>query len=63
MALARADDAENAAQGGGFAGAVTPEQGHQLAGLDLERNALEHMALVVVGMDRFDAENQAASPR
>ncbi|MNH17698.1 hypothetical protein D3C79_773820 [compost metagenome] len=63
LPLPWADDAEDAAQGGGLAGAVAPQQGHQFASFDLERDAFEHMALVVVGMDRIDVEHQAASPR
>jgi len=63
LTLARADDAEDAAQGGGLAGTVTAEQGHQFARVDAQRHALKHMAFVVVGMDILDDQHQAASPR
>lgn len=63
LPLPWADDAEDAAQGGGLARTVAPKQGYQFTGLDLERNPFEHMALVVVGVDRIDVEHQAASPR
>ncbi|MPN53860.1 hypothetical protein SDC9_201528 [bioreactor metagenome] len=63
LALARADDAEDAAQRGGLAGAVAAEQGHQFAGVDGQRYTFEHVALVIVGMDILDDQHQAASPR
>ncbi|MCY1561507.1 hypothetical protein D9M68_987720 [compost metagenome] len=63
LPLPWADDAKDAAQGGGLACAVAPQQRYQFASLNLERDTFKHMALVVVGMDRIDVEHQAASPR
>ncbi|MCY1309518.1 hypothetical protein D9M70_596210 [compost metagenome] len=63
LPLARTDDAQDAAQRGGLAGTVAAQQRDHFAGFDFQRNPFEHMALVVVGVNRIDVEHQAASPR
>ncbi|MNL47068.1 hypothetical protein D3C87_1698350 [compost metagenome] len=63
LPLTRADDPEDAAQGRGLARTVASQQGHQFTGVDLQRDAFEDVALVVVGMDILDGQHQAASPR
>ena len=49
---------------GGAADAVAPEQAHDLAGVDIEIDALQDVALAVIGVEIPDLEHQcASSPR
>ena len=46
----------------GLAHAVAPHQADDLAGIDPERDALEHVAVAVVGVDLAHVQHQEAPP-
>ncbi len=62
---ARRRQPEDRADQRGLAGAVGAEQAGDAAGLDRERDALQHVGLVVGGVDALDFEHAAhhATPR
>src|SRR5206468_1141178 len=57
----RADDAHHCRQGRGLAHAVTPEQGHDLAGADREIDAEQDPAVAIAGFETADLEHQSSS--
>jgi len=54
------DQAGNGLEGGALAGAVGPQQRHDLALLDGEADPLESVDLAVIGLQAVDAENRCA---
>jgi hypothetical protein len=62
-AATRGCKAQDAAQGGGFAGAVAAQERNRLAVAHAERNALQDVALAVEGVNAFQLEHQASLPR
>ncbi len=54
FALLRPDDADDAFERGGFAGAVAAQQRHHFTRIDAERYALQDMALAVIAVDIVD---------
>src|SRR5262249_53528048 len=57
-AAALADDAHDRAERRRLAGAVAPEERHDLALADLERHTVEDVALAVPGVQPLDAEQR-----
>src|SRR5205085_1595796 len=55
-AAARAEKSHDSRHAGGLAGAVAAEQAEQLAGPQREADAVQHMAVAVVGVDVADAQ-------
>src|SRR5262249_29255806 len=55
----------NGADERGLAGAVRPDDGHDRALLDLERNVLERLGVAVMDIEILDAQHQsiASAPR
>ena len=58
-ALAARHHPHQRAQGGGLPRAVPAEQGHQLAGANLEVHAVEDVTLAVPGLEPLDVEQRA----
>ena len=54
---ARRRETQDRAHGGGLAHAVAPHQRHHLAGLDRQRDAEQHLAEAVAGLDAGDVEH------
>lgn len=57
MAFAGGHDTGDGAQGGAFPGAVGADEGHQLAFVDVQVDALEGMDAAVIGMKSSDLKN------
>src|SRR5205807_2441623 len=55
---ARADEAVDRLQERRLAGAVRPDDGHDLAGLDAQRDAAQHERRVVPGLEALDLEQR-----
>src|SRR2546426_10816476 len=55
-AAARVQEADDGLEGGGLAGAVGPDDAHDLAGVDVERDPVEDVDLAVTGGDRVGDE-------
>src|SRR5438034_11637505 len=60
-------EADDGLERGGLAGAVGPDDAHDLAGVDVERDAVEDVDLAVagghpVGDEQLGARHQTASP-
>ncbi len=51
-------EANDRADGGCLALAVAAEQDHQLAGVYIERDPLQDVAVAVVGVDRLDSQHR-----
>src|SRR5437762_1008796 len=58
---ARRHEAGDGFEGRALADAVAPQQPDHLAAPDLERNAVQDMALAVIGMDVLDQEQRGHS--
>src|SRR5262249_38151256 len=63
LAGAGRDQAQDALEHRGLAGAVAPEEGQDLAALDLQRHALQHVDEAVVGVDALEAQDHRRDPR
>ena len=65
LAFARRRQAHQAAQRRGLAGAVAAQQGGDLALGDLQADAMQDMALAVIGVEAFGCQGggHAALPR
>ena len=62
-ALARVEQAADRLERGRLAGAVRPDQRHDLALVDLDRDALERVDLAVVGVDVVELQERRLAGR
>ena len=62
-APSRRSEPHDRAQRGGLADAVAAEDGRAAARLDLQVDALQDVAVAVIGVQALDAQHQSAAPR